>query len=324
MSATAPRRRKSKVVAGFLALFLGSYGVHRFYLGQWWGVFYLLFGLLGFAAPSLYVIIVPLTIAEALVFFFTGAEEWNNKYGGGREVVEIPAESVTPSPSLPPAPKVKSVPKSAFAQECSSCAKKLSLTEQAEKMGQCAVCILGEKGLLPTNEEVVFWRAASHRGGLKGHPSESKSSGFGFVLTDSFAFYDREITCRIPHERVLGAELRNFQASGFRAVFAGGDVGRQLQQVKNYVAITYIDEAGSERTASFQIHGALSIPGEEIKATEFLNHLLEFKRSFGSTGRTNGPSAPADALRKLGKLKESGLISEQECEERRRQVLDRF
>ncbi len=28
---------KSKVAAGVLALLLGGWGIHRFYLGQWWG-----------------------------------------------------------------------------------------------------------------------------------------------------------------------------------------------------------------------------------------------------------------------------------------------
>lgn len=32
-------RYKSKVAAGVLGIFLGGLGVHRFYLGQWWGFF---------------------------------------------------------------------------------------------------------------------------------------------------------------------------------------------------------------------------------------------------------------------------------------------
>ncbi|HSC68092.1 MAG TPA: NINE protein [Cellvibrio sp.] len=65
--------RKSKVTAGFLAFFLGGFGVHRFYLGQWWGIFYLIFCatlIPGFVA-----------LIEALVFWFTPQERWDNKYG---------------------------------------------------------------------------------------------------------------------------------------------------------------------------------------------------------------------------------------------------
>ena len=42
--AFAGRYTKSKVAAGLLGIFLGSLGIHKFYLGRWgWGVIYLLF-----------------------------------------------------------------------------------------------------------------------------------------------------------------------------------------------------------------------------------------------------------------------------------------
>jgi TM2 domain-containing membrane protein YozV len=65
--------RKSKVTAGFLAFFLGGLGVHRFYLGQWWGIFYLLFALTGI--PGV------IALIEAFVFWFTPRERWERKYG---------------------------------------------------------------------------------------------------------------------------------------------------------------------------------------------------------------------------------------------------
>ncbi|HEY0893841.1 MAG TPA: NINE protein, partial [Cellvibrio sp.] len=56
-----------------LAFFLGGLGVHRFYLGQWWGIFYLLFW--GTLIPSI------VSLIEAFVFWFTPNERWNQKYG---------------------------------------------------------------------------------------------------------------------------------------------------------------------------------------------------------------------------------------------------
>jgi TM2 domain-containing membrane protein YozV len=72
----APQRSgtqgKSKVVAGVLALFLGGLGIHRFYLGQWWGIFYLLF--CWTLIPSF------VAFVEAIVFFVTDDATWNAKY----------------------------------------------------------------------------------------------------------------------------------------------------------------------------------------------------------------------------------------------------
>jgi TM2 domain-containing membrane protein YozV/Tfp pilus assembly protein PilE len=66
---------KSKVVAGILAFLLGSLGIHRFYLGQWWGIFYLL---------SFWTFI-PGVIAfiEGIIFLVTSDADWDRKYNRG-------------------------------------------------------------------------------------------------------------------------------------------------------------------------------------------------------------------------------------------------
>lgn len=64
---------KKKLTAALTALFLGGLGIHRFYLGQWWGVFYALLCITG----------IPIIIAliEAIVFLCTSDRRWKNKYG---------------------------------------------------------------------------------------------------------------------------------------------------------------------------------------------------------------------------------------------------
>jgi TM2 domain-containing membrane protein YozV/Tfp pilus assembly protein PilE len=69
------KRYKSKIAAGVLALFTGGFGIHRFYLGQWWGIFYLLFFWLWI--PGL------IAFIEGLVFLFTDDEKWDKKYNEG-------------------------------------------------------------------------------------------------------------------------------------------------------------------------------------------------------------------------------------------------
>ncbi len=66
---------KSRVAAATLAIVAGMFGAHRFFLGKWWGIFYLLFfwtyipALIGFI--------------EGIVFLATDQRKWNEKYNQG-------------------------------------------------------------------------------------------------------------------------------------------------------------------------------------------------------------------------------------------------
>lgn len=61
---------KSKSTAAILALFLGGFGIHRFYLGQVWGLLYLLF------CPISYII----ALIDFVRFLCMSDEEFNRKY----------------------------------------------------------------------------------------------------------------------------------------------------------------------------------------------------------------------------------------------------
>lgn len=71
------RSYKNKNVAGFLAFLLGGLGVHRFYLGQWWGIFYLL---------TIWTFI-PMLIAliEAVYFWIRDVKKWDRKHNEGKQ-----------------------------------------------------------------------------------------------------------------------------------------------------------------------------------------------------------------------------------------------
>lgn len=66
---------KSRVAAAALAIFAGIFGGHRFYLGQWWGIFYLLF--CWTYIPWL------VSLIEGIVFLATSQHKWNEKYNQG-------------------------------------------------------------------------------------------------------------------------------------------------------------------------------------------------------------------------------------------------
>jgi hypothetical protein len=180
---------------------------------------------------------------------------------------------------------------------------------------------------LQTNQDkVVFQQLASYRGGLPGYPSSTDKPGRAYILGDSIIFHDEQISWHIAYNKVIGAELDFFQLRGSRAFFAGGNVGRMLQEVKNTVAVTYLDTENIERTVKFQIHGAATIPGEGVKAQEFLNHLLDFKKSFLKKEEVSAANQndPLSTLKKLKELKDQGVISESEFEAKKQSILQQL
>lgn len=73
LTSTAPNG-KSKLAAALLALFLGAFGIHKFYLGQvGWGFVYLLF----------FWTFIPSIIAfiEFIILLTMNDETFNQKYG---------------------------------------------------------------------------------------------------------------------------------------------------------------------------------------------------------------------------------------------------
>lgn len=73
---------KSKIVAGILALFLGGFGVHKFYLGcTVAGIIMLvvfLFGFILLGIPSFVIAIIA--FIEALIYFFKSDNDFEEKY----------------------------------------------------------------------------------------------------------------------------------------------------------------------------------------------------------------------------------------------------
>ena len=68
-----PIKRKSKVAAGLLALFLGGFGAHKFYLNKvGMGVLYFLFSWT--YIPAL------IAFVEAIIYFCTSEDDFNIKY----------------------------------------------------------------------------------------------------------------------------------------------------------------------------------------------------------------------------------------------------
>ena len=98
-NASAPQQKPSpkrkQGTTALLAIFLGGFGVHRFYLGQWWGFIYLLF--CWTLIPSV------IGILEGILFSLKQKRAWKKKYEnreGWPAYVIILIVAITPFPLI--------------------------------------------------------------------------------------------------------------------------------------------------------------------------------------------------------------------------------
>lgn len=80
---------KNKIVAAFLALFAGMFGVHRFYLQRWWqGVMYMALSfitiMISIEEGPVFLIPMVLGLVDALLFFVMPTEDFDEKYNKKR------------------------------------------------------------------------------------------------------------------------------------------------------------------------------------------------------------------------------------------------
>lgn len=88
---------KNRYIAALLAFFLGGFGVHKFYLGKWTGVWYLLFCWTYIPAIIAFI--------ECILYLVNGEDAFNEKYNQkamtdeSRKASynELPAERSLPS-----------------------------------------------------------------------------------------------------------------------------------------------------------------------------------------------------------------------------------
>lgn len=68
----APVKIKNKRIAGVLAIFLGIFGAHRFYMGRKGGVFYIILSIIG-----LFPFVFILSVYEGIKYLVVSEEKWN-------------------------------------------------------------------------------------------------------------------------------------------------------------------------------------------------------------------------------------------------------
>ena len=172
-------------------------------------------------------------------------------------------------------------------------------------------------------------------GGFPKKPiKKSNPTSFGLnIMPDSFIFkpeletrtswYGDELFV-IPYDKVVKFEIVKRQVSTTEALLSSNGETQSLEQLNN-IQITHVDEDGNELMTRVEMLTGVTVYGQAEKCRELLD-LLREKKILGKLNKDmQKPAAPADdpleQLKKLNALKDAGVISEEEFNEKKAALL---
>ena len=173
-----------------------------------------------------------------------------------------------------------------------------------------------------------------YRGGLAEIP-KAKSAGIDLALTPDVFRLSPTLTSRkwwpeltIPYENVLDIEIVGRVVSSIEGIL-GGINSRQLNQDNN-LHITFADTLGREVVLRLEMLSGVTVMGQAKKCREFEDRLrtLGIRRKFRSAPptpiETGGGSGIPEQIAKLATLRDQGILTAEEFESAKQELLARL
>lgn len=169
-----------------------------------------------------------------------------------------------------------------------------------------------------------------YRGGLADLPKakvaaiELELTDDAFVLTPTSAAKKFWQPLTIPYANVADVTIVGRQVSTFEGL-VGGLNSRQLNQDNN-IHVDYTDEAGTQTLLRLEMLTGVTVMGQAKKATEFADRLrtLGIRDKFQGAAPAAGGTDVADQLRKLGELRDAGVLTAEEFDAKKTELLARM
>lgn len=175
-------------------------------------------------------------------------------------------------------------------------------------------------------------------GYLGGHPdylkdpNKLKKTWIKFNLyDDKFEFENKDWFkgVIIPANKIKDVAIVERQIGGLDALGVGMLASNSLKQPNN-INISYVDENNQDVVIRFEMFSGGSVWGTAKKCQEFMDLLVskQIRSQFMKEGNSSGGNAQTESitekLEKLASLKEKGIITEEEFQEKKKALLEMF
>ena len=151
------------------------------------------------------------------------------------------------------------------------------------------------------------------------------------VMPDRFSFLPKELSkpwfpgFELPYDRILSLELVEHMISTTESLLGSGSDNSDLRQ-KNVMEITYVDESGDEYVLRNEMLTGITIMGQARVCSEMMdflraNKILKLFRGKQAAEAPAPQNDPMEQLAKLSKLKEAGILTEEEFNQKKADLL---
>lgn len=178
-----------------------------------------------------------------------------------------------------------------------------------------------------------------YRGGFPKKPQkqmDSLSLGLN-IMEDSFIFKPESLAKKqwfgeenfvIPYDKVVKFEIVKRQVSTAEALLSSNGDTKSLEQLNN-INISYLDDEGAEQMVRVEMLTGTTVYGQAAKCQELVDLLREKKilNKLNKEKSESVQSAGDDVLaqiEKLASLKEKGLLSEDEFNQKKAVLLEKL
>jgi hypothetical protein len=176
-------------------------------------------------------------------------------------------------------------------------------------------------------------------GGFPKKPNKKTDpTSFGFnIMEDSFIFKPEleaknswfgDDVFTIPYDSVVKFEIVKRQVSMTEAMLSSNGDTKSLEQ-ENNIQITHVDSEGNEQMTRVEMLTGTSVYGQAQKCRELMD-LLREKKILGKLNKdTSKPAAPQGddilaQIEKLSALKDKGILSEDEFNAKKSELLTKL
>lgn len=203
-------------------------------------------------------------------------------------------------------------------------------SEQVKKYNE------NSKKLKEAMEGALMRYAVVYNGGLAAYP-KAKSGEIGLNIMEDCFYLKPTITAvewfaemAIPYDKIRKVEIVERKVSNAEWLLSSSSSDMKAMEQKNNIEISYVDNEGKNQLIRLEMLTGVSIYGQAGKCVEFMDILRQngiLDKFTGNSDKAAGDSAEADIIgqiEKLAQLKEKGILSEEEFQQKKASLLEKL